>query len=100
VGDRQARDVLSRGERKILVAASLLAHVAYIRDRCGSAPIVLADDIPSELDETGQRWFLEGLRLTDSQIFATALQRQFLPVPLSIDHKVFHVERGVVSNLL
>jgi len=100
IGDRQARDVLSRGERKIFVAATLLAHVAYIRDRCGNAPIILADDIPSELDEGGQRWFLERLRLTGSQIFATALQPEFFSLPPSVDHKMFHVERGVVRNLL
>ena len=100
LGRRHARDALSRGEKKILVAALVLGHVAYIRERCGSAPVVLADDIPSELDERGRKWFIERLVLSNSQIFTTTLGRELLPLPLDVEHKVFHVEQGVITNLL
>jgi DNA replication and repair protein RecF len=97
---RAARDVASRGQGKVLAAALVLGNVAYVRDVSGRAPVVLADDVPSELDASARAWFLDRLRALGTQVFLTALDRATAGLPAGIPHAVFHVERGHVAELV
>lgn len=95
-----ARDVLSRGETRSLVAAITLAHVAYLGAATSRQPIVLADDIPSELDGPTRAWFLRALLALGSQLFVTAVDPDLLTIPPRAEHRVFHVKQGVLTTLV
>jgi DNA replication and repair protein RecF len=101
VGGRPARVVASRGQGRVIVASLVLAHVLLLRARTGHSPVVLADDVASELDGAGRAWFVEELAGLPSQVFVTAVEKELLPITrLQSEHKVFHVERGRITELL
>lgn len=100
VGGRAAREALSRGEKKALAAALVLGHVAYLLAAARRQPVVLVDDFASELDERARQWFLGRLLETECQSFLSLLDRESLVLPGHREHRVFHVERGTVRELV
>lgn len=52
IGGRGARAFASQGQQRSVVLAWKLAEVSVVRDISGQAPLLLLDDVMSELDET------------------------------------------------
>ena len=50
IGGRDAAAFASRGQQRTIALALRLAEVAYSTDRTGDPPVLLLDDILSELD--------------------------------------------------
>lgn len=94
-----ATDMLSRGEKKLLMTAFRLSQLPLLNVR-GKVPLVLIDDITAELDETALGLMLTALRQVNSQLFITTLSTDILPTVQDIwqgDVKLFHVEHGKVT---
>ena len=78
-----------------------LAELDIIRDQVSSAPILLLDDVFSELDITRRTNLLNSMK--DAQIFITCTDRSFVENELSdtllkdIEPTFFHVVKGVVT---
>jgi DNA replication and repair protein RecF len=68
-----ARDFASEGQQRGLVLAMRLGLVDWYRERGGTTPVILADDIVGELDSGRRRGFWEMLG-SKCQIFATGTQ--------------------------
>jgi DNA replication and repair protein RecF len=60
-GARDLRSFGSQGEQRTAVLALLLAEAELIEERRGEAPLLLLDDVLSELDPTRRRVLLEQL---------------------------------------
>jgi DNA replication and repair protein RecF len=54
-GDRDLRFFGSQGEQRMAVLALVLGEAEVVRDRLGDPPLVLLDDVLSELDEARRR---------------------------------------------
>ena len=78
-GTRDLRQFGSQGEQRLTVLALLLAEAELIADRRGYAPLLLLDDVLSELDP-GRRGVLARLVSGIGQTVVTATQRSALPV--------------------
>lgn len=92
-----AKDRLSRGEQKSLTAALLMAQAKMIC-ASGDTPVLLLDDIASELDELHLSKVLAAGKELGIQIWLTGTE---LPSAIStsgLNHTVFHVEHGCVSR--
>jgi len=89
-GDRDLRGFGSQGEQRLTVLALLLAEAGLLAERRGVAPLLLLDDVLSELDP-GRRRVLAGIVAGIGQTVITATQRSALPVEPS---QVVEVERG------
>ena len=50
LGGRPAREHASQGQLRSLVLAMKLAELAHLEERLGEPPVLLLDDVPSELD--------------------------------------------------
>jgi len=90
-----ARAVLSRGEQKTLSAALLLAQAKFL-SQTGERPVILLDDLASEFDEAHLNNVLSLALEWGGQTWVTGTR---LPV-LGGDHTVFHVEHGVVQEVV
>lgn len=91
-----ATDILSRGEKKLLMMAFRLSQLPLLQ-QVGKTPLVLIDDITAELDEHALRILLLGLRQVNAQLFITTLSKDILPIIEEIwqdKTKLFHVEQG------
>lgn len=93
-----ATDMLSRGEKKLLMMALRLSQLPLLQT-VGKVPLVLLDDIGAELDETALYTLLMGLKQVNSQLFISSLSDSIVPILQEIwqnEVRVFHVEHGKV----
>lgn len=97
VQGRAAREVVSRGQQKVLGAAMALAVMRYLAERIGTVPMLLLDDPAAELDAAHTRSLLAMAGALAGQSIVTALHPERLPAPMA--DRVFHVERGNVKQL-
>lgn len=87
---------LSRGQEKLAALACVLAQIAVLRDAGHEAPVVLLDDLSSELDQAHQRRVWRYLLDADVQVIATGTEQ---PDSLPDDWLAarFHVERAAAG---
>jgi DNA replication and repair protein RecF len=78
-GSRDLRSFGSQGEQRLTVLALLLAEAELIADRRGFFPLLLLDDVLSELDQERRRVLAERV-LGYGQTLITATQASSLPV--------------------
>ncbi len=78
-GSRDLRAFGSQGEQRMAVLALVLAEAAAIRDRHGDSPLVLLDDVLSELDGERRRSLARMLE-RGSQTVVTATAAAALPI--------------------
>ena len=68
---REISDVASRGEIRTLLLAIKLAEIQFIEERTGEKPILLLDDVFSELDRKRQGHLLKSITGCQSIITTT-----------------------------
>lgn len=94
VHGRPARDVLSRGQQKLMAAALTLAQLRLLSDAAELLPTLLLDDPAAELDAAHQAGFVTEISRLRCQLIITALQPD-IPGFTQPD-RLFHVEQGRV----
>ena len=100
VGTRPAREVLSRGQQKLVAIAMTLAQLRLLQQLTAITPTLLLDDPAAELDETHLGRFIDQVRRLGCQLLVTSLQPPLQGGPLASlgqPEKVFHVEQGRVA---
>jgi DNA replication and repair protein RecF len=78
-GERDLRSYGSQGEQRLTVLALLLAEAMLVVERRGFAPLLLLDDVLSELDPDRRRVLSERVAAS-GQTLITATQASSLPV--------------------
>jgi DNA replication and repair protein RecF len=76
-----ARQFASQGQQRAVVLALKLAEVAALKAEVGTAPILLLDDVSSELDRERTAMLFAQLAALDSQVFVTTTGATTLPLP-------------------
>ncbi len=90
---KSAKDVLSNGEQKALSAIMILCCLKFIADCKSENPILLCDDIFSELDTKRLNFIFNLIVQQENQTFITSLPNNmgcFSAYPVNM----FHVEQG------
>lgn len=99
VSSVKASDILSRGQQKLVVVALKLAQCALFIEDTGRKPVLLADDLPAEIDQMHQEILFRKLSGLGMQCFFTALDSNVLELgewQPSL-RRVFHVKQGDLS---
>ena len=95
----EVKNLLSRGQLKLLVAALKLVQGEYLQQQTGVQCIYLVDDITAELDSVSQEKFCGALVASNSQVFVSAINGDDVHAKLKTkDTKMFHVEHGTVKE--
>ncbi|PCJ12679.1 MAG: DNA replication/repair protein RecF [Gammaproteobacteria bacterium] len=98
VDGRAADDVLSRGQKKILVCALKCLQAKILQQEKAKTCVFLVDDLAAELDLENQKRLCGILQELSSQVFITAVSPELLlPALEGKAYKMFHVERGALS---
>jgi DNA replication and repair protein RecF len=94
---RAAREVLSRGQQKLVAAALMLAQLRLLQDTTQTIPTLLLDDPAAELDADHLERFIAQVRALKSQLVVTSLhaQSRLFGTP----DRTFHMEQGRVQPL-
>lgn len=94
---RDVKTYASQGQHRAFVLAMKIAEISYLEERYHFAPILLLDDVSSELDRERNRFLFDFLReRAEGQVFITTTHRDF--ILLDEDVRVFHVEHGDVGE--
>jgi recombinational DNA repair ATPase RecF len=100
INQHDIRDIYSRGQKKTVVAAMKLAQAKVVSRETMQRPILLLDDLPSELDDKHLQAFMRHVVAENYQCFITAVDdHQFNEIGLENSH-MFHVERGKISPMI
>jgi DNA replication and repair protein RecF len=96
-GGHLARDVLSRGQQKLLGATMALAMSKLVSGGEQGPPLLLLDDPAAELDTEHTRALVAEIQGLKGQLVVTALRGDHSA--FGSPDRVFHVEQGRVEQL-
>ena len=94
IDGREAKSFSSQGQTRTAALAMKLAEREIYQNATGEYPVLLLDDVLSELDPRRQEFVLN--RIAGGQVFITCCEDDRLPVLLG--GKVFHVKQGTISG--
>ncbi len=99
VDRRPAKEVLSRGQQKLVVSALKLAQGRLLETITGRRCIYLIDDLPAELDKHHRRVFCKWLERMQCQVFTTSVERESLLGlwQTTTAMTMFHVKHGQLT---
>jgi DNA replication and repair protein RecF len=96
LGGKLAREMLSRGQQKLMAVALILAQLRLLKAVSGTTPTLLLDDPAAELDSQHLAHFVGQIALLGCQLVITSLLPE-TPAFRAPD-QVFHVEQGRVRR--
>ncbi|MGH8317169.1 MAG: DNA replication/repair protein RecF [Steroidobacteraceae bacterium] len=91
-GGKLAREVLSRGQQKLMAVALTLAQLRLLREVSGTTPTLLLDDPAAELDSEHLVHFVGQIARLGCQLVITSLVPE--TPAFGAPDRVFHVEQG------
>ncbi|MGK0358243.1 MAG: DNA replication and repair protein RecF [Bradymonadia bacterium] len=94
--DRPAKAYASQGQQRAMVLALKIAEIEALGDRQQITPVLLLDDVSSELDPERNRRLFEFLGGFSGQVFITTTDTSFLKI--SRPRRVFAVQDGRVEQ--
>jgi DNA replication and repair protein RecF len=97
---RGARLYGSQGQQRALVLALKIAEIENLRAALGRPPLLLLDDVSSELDPAKNRYLLGYLAALPAQVFLTSTDRRLLEPAAGPGSAFFRVENGAIEQLL
>ncbi len=95
INDRDVRKFGSQGQQRSAALSLKLSEIELVRQQISDSPILLLDDVLSELDSSRQHFLLSMLQDTQNIITCTGLD-DFVNNRFHID-ELFHVINGTVA---
>ena len=90
INDISAKDFASQGQIRTAILSTKLAEREVFYKLCGEYPILLLDDVLSELDDARQNFVLN--KIDRGQVFITSCEN--LISPILENGKFFEIEKG------
>ncbi len=94
VNDKDVRNFGSQGQQRTASLSLKLAEIKLIQKETGEVPILLLDDVLSELDHLRQKYLINSLK--EVQLFITTTEINTLLKEHLPDHYIFEVFNGKV----
>lgn len=85
----------SQGQQRTSVLSMKLAEIDIVKEETSDSPVLLLDDVLSELDDRRQEFLLESIN--GMQTFITCTDRRFFKKN-KVNTAFFYVENGKVNN--
>lgn len=97
VDAKEARSFASQGQQRALILSLKLAELAYLQERLGSPPILLLDDVSSELDAERTGYLFESIEAVAGQVWVSTTGAA--PLPLPRPPQIFEVRAGQITEV-
>ncbi|KAF0218399.1 MAG: DNA replication and repair protein [Geobacteraceae bacterium] len=88
----------SQGQQRSYILALKMAEIEYIRQRFDYPPVLLLDDMTSELDRERSRNLMEFLETKQMQVFITTTSLNNVMLKDAENYCTFSIESGKVLN--
>lgn len=96
IDGREARIYGSQGQQRTVTLALKLAEFRLIEEYVGEPPVMLLDDVMSDLDDTRRQHLLSWIR-GRGQTFLTCTNLRSFPAEILAEATLFHVVAGTVT---
>jgi DNA replication and repair protein RecF len=96
--EKDSRYYCSQGQQRLLILAFKMAQIGLHFDVHGSYPILLLDDVLSEIDEIKRHKLIEVLESLRAQIFITTTENTVLRYLNRSSYSVFEVKKGQINS--
>ena len=96
IGDLDIRRFGSQGQQRTAALSLKLSEIELVKQIIHDTPVLLLDDVLSELDKYRQNYLLESIHDIQTLITCTGVD-EFVNHRFSVD-KVFHVQNGQISK--
>lgn len=97
INDNDAKTYGSQGQQKMAMIAFKLAEIPIFEELTGTKPVLLLDDIFSELDKSKKNHLIEFIN-DGIQVIITANDTVGISKKLLNNAKVFRIENGKIKN--
>ncbi|MDD4694614.1 MAG: DNA replication/repair protein RecF [Firmicutes bacterium] len=97
IDDLDVRAYGSQGQQRTVVLALKLAELEFLKGEAGEYPILLLDDVFSEIDDIRRRKLFEIVRLNKVQTFISTANPKDLEDIVGEQRKVFEIKKGCVG---
>ena len=94
IEDKDVKIYGSQGQQRTTALSLKLSEIELVKESIKDTPILLLDDVLSELDHNRQTYLLESIHDIQTLISCTGLD-EFINYRFSVN-KIFHVEKGSV----
>ena len=95
-----AKDSLSRGQQKLLITAMLLGQAQHFAKYRHVSPILLVDDLASELGQTAREALYNFITEYTGQVLVTSLDAAQVPAEWRDSASMFHVKHGEIKPMV
>ena len=99
INDLDAKMYASQGQQRSIVLSLKLAEINYLKSKTGTYPVLLLDDVLSELDKNRQLKLLDAIN-ENVQTFITTPSISDIKEDLLKKAKVFKIEDGNISEIV
>jgi len=97
MGEAPIKHFGSQGQHRTFVLAMKMAEIDFLSKEIEELPVLLLDDVASELDQDRNGFLFEYLRSAKGQVFITATSDKDVNMLADKDVRVFHVNSGRIT---
>lgn len=94
-GEIDIRKYGSQGQQRTCALSLKLAEIELVKEIVGDSPILLLDDVLSELDRSRQNYLLDSIHNIQTIITCTGIE-EFIDSRLTLD-RIFRIAQGKIS---
>ncbi len=99
LGNRDVHIYGSQGEQRTAVLAFKLAAMDMVKRKVREWPVLLLDDVLSELDDQRKEYLIREISKEGIQTFITTAEEKFIPFIASTTAAIYRVEEGNIFNV-
>lgn len=95
INDKESTKFASQGQQRTIVLALKMAELDIIKEKTGTSPILLLDDVLAELDDLRQNYLLNSID-KETQTIITSVDTLFFNEEFLKDVKIFKINDGKI----
>ena len=97
INDKESTKFASQGQQRTIVLSLKMAELDIIKEKTGTSPILLLDDVLAELDDLRQNYLLNSID-KETQTIITSVDTLLFNEDFMKDVKIFKIENGTLIN--
>lgn len=96
INGTEVKTYSSQGQQRTTLLSLKISELKYMKEETGELPVLLLDDVFSELDKERQRHLIEFIK--DMQTIITCTNVEYLESLINEEAKIFKVEGGMIEK--
>lgn len=97
IGDKNIKNFGSQGQQRMAVLALKLAEIHIFKEKTGKYPILLLDDVFSELDDEKKNNLLKYIK-NDIQTIITTTELSNIDEQIKLNSKIIEIKEGKITT--